>query len=572
MAASSPMDRAAAQEARKQKRLERARDLYTYMPRDENQLDPISVAKSIPRQEYYTFSWYLPFLRGWVPAYGNRAWKGLRFAIQRATYRFDKLRAYQQLFPGRLPRFAVQARRDDVFAYWRIAGANPLLLRQERDLTVLQHKIRLDPRRIEARLNERLPRVVSLEREAVAGRLFSVDFRLIQSSLERERTRDSRWREKYLPAPIGVFLEAPDLYRQIRRRSALVPLAIQIDQIIQPWPEPNPVYYPDDGWGWRIAKLYFEVADVSFNAACGHVFRTHFQMQPFCMASPRQLSRDHKIFLLLEPHMRFTLRSNQYAYEYFIDRKKTYADFYAGTLAETRQIAIQSYGETGFLDLELETDLSNRGVDQAPAEYPYRDDARLWLGPIRDFVTAYIDAFYPSDASVREDVELQAWFAELVSPEGGALKRLVPGDCLDGKAKLIGLLAQVLFIAGPGHASQHYPSNHYYRYAPAFPGAAYIPPPWQPGLMNAARHLNTLPPIRTASRQVTYGTFGGFRYDKFGHYGRYELGRLPQAVEPIKRLLSALETVERTLEQRQQERVLPYEFLLPSRVPNSINI
>jgi arachidonate 15-lipoxygenase len=331
------------------------------------------------------------------------------------------------------------------------------------------------------------------------------------------------------------------------------------------------VYYPDDGWRWRIAKLYFEVADVSFNAACGHVFRTHFQMQPFCMATPRQLSRNHKISILLEPHLRFTLRANDYAYKYFTNRKKTYADFYAGTLEETRQIAIQSYRETGFLDLEFETDLVRRGVDRVPADYPYRDDARLWITPIRNFVTAYVDAFYPDDASVREDRELQAWFGELVDPACGALKRLVPGDRLDAKAKLIGLLAQVLFIAGPGHASQHYPSNYFYRYAPAFPGAAYIPPPWQPELMNAARHLNTLPPIGTASRQVMFGTFGAYRYGVFGNYRGYRLGRLPQAAAPIQQLREALKRVECTLEQRQQQRLVPYEFLLPSRVPNSVN-
>jgi arachidonate 15-lipoxygenase len=559
------------QEARRQKRLARARDRYTYLPRDENQLAPISVAKSIhKRREYYTLAWNLGFLRLAAPAWCNRQVKRLRFAVQKATYRFDKLRAYEQVFPGRLPRFAVAARRDDVFAWWRVAGANPLGLRQERDLAALRRRIRLLPRRIEARLEKRLPAAISLEREAAEGRLFSVDFRLIQAALGRGRHRDSRWREKYLPAPIGVFLEAPAFYGKLRRRGALVPLAIQIDQV-QPGPEPNPVYYPEDGWRWRIAKLYFEVADVSFNAGCGHVFRTHFQMQPFAMATPRQLSRDHPISVLLEPHLRFTLRANQFAYRYFIDRKQTYADFYAGTLEETRRIAIQSYRDTGFLDLELEADLSRRGVDRAPAAYPYRDDAREWLSPIRDFVTAYIDAFYADDASVREDRELQAWFGELVDPDCGALRKLVPGDRLDARSKLIGLLAQVLFIAGPGHASQHYPSNYYYRYAPAFPGAAYIPPPWKPELVNAARHLNTLPPIGTANRQVLFSTFGAYRYDTFGNYSRYRLGRLPQAAAPIRRLQSALEVVERTLEQRQQQRMFPYDFLLPSRVPNSVN-
>jgi hypothetical protein len=85
------------------------------------------------------------------------------------------------------------------------------------------------------------------------------------------------------------------------------------------------------------------------------------------MATPRQLSRNHKISILLEPHLRFTLRANHYAYKYFTNRKKTYAGFYAGTLEEMRQIAIQSYRETDFLDLEFETDLVRRGANRSPS-------------------------------------------------------------------------------------------------------------------------------------------------------------------------------------------------------------
>src|SRR4029453_5244601 len=177
----------------------------------------------------------------------------------------------------------------------------------------------------------------------------------------------------------------------------------------------------------------------------------------------------------------------------------------------------------------LAFDLAERGVDAAPRQYPYRDDALLWLGPIRRFVEAYVGAFYEADSKVSGDRKLQAWFGELIDPACGALREVVPGDRLDSREKLIALLAQVLFIAGPGHASQHFSANHYYRYAPAFAGAAYVPPPWRPELVTAARHRNTLPPIHTANKQVMYNSFTNFQYDVFGDYRRYRLGRLPQA-------------------------------------------
>jgi arachidonate 15-lipoxygenase len=290
------------------------------------------------------------------------------------------------------------------------------------------------------------------------------------------------------------------------------------------------------------------------------------------MATPRQLSDEHPVFMLLRPHTRFTLQTNKAAYKYFTNRKKTYFEFYAGTLEETRQIAIDSYVRTSFHQLELSRELRSRDVDVLPERYPYRDDARLWIPPIRDFVTAYIDAFYPDDQAVQEDFELQEWAAELMDPARGAIRELVPDDTLDTKAKLIALLAQVLFTAGPGHASQHYSSSYFYRYAPACPAAAYVPPPWKLGRVHEARFRNMLPPIGPASNQARYNTFGNLLYDRFGDYRRYALSRLPQAQQPITQLRAALARVECEIEGRLQDRMLPYNFLLPSRVPNSTNI
>lgn len=567
----------AAHPTRREEQLTRTRSHYAYMTAAENQLAPIPIAKSWHLwSERRALSWYARIGARWMAAFCRREFHLLRFDLQRAVFRFDALRAYQQLMPRPIPLFAREADRDEAFAYWRIAGPNPIGLKQERSLAALRLKIPLDSHRIETRLRRKLAGPVRLAEEADHGRLFAVDFSLLQSALrpvsERAplRTRDSRWREKYLPAPIGVFLEARDPHDGAK----LVPLAIQIDQL-QPARERerNPVYYPDDGWGWRIAKLYFEVADQSFHLGCSHVHRTHLVMGPFCLATPRQLSNEHPVFVLLQPHLRFTLQANKDAYRYFVNRRMTYHEFYSGTLEETRQIAIQSHlSSKTFRDLGLERELASRGVQDAPADYPYRDDARLWLRPIRDFVTAYLGAFYRSDTAVQEDHELQAWAAELMNREYGAVKGLVPENRLDTVGKLIDLLAQVIFTAGPGHASQHFAGNFYHRYAPAFPAAAYAPPPWRGERAHEARLRNTLPPILPASNQVRYSTFTNLQYDRFGHYGRYALGRVQQARESVARLQAALVEVERTILDRQAQRMLPYEFLRPSRVPNSINI
>ena len=161
-----------------------------------------------------------------------------------------------------------------------------------------------------------------------------------------------------------------------------------------------------------------------------------------------------------------------------------------------------------------------------------------------------------------------------MDPQRGAVRELVPEGRLDSRAKLIDLLTQVIFTAGPGHAAQHFSSNYYHRFSPAFPVAAYAPPPWPPEHAHAARFLNTLPPIRIASNQVRYNTFTNLKYDQFGHYDRYRLGkiRIPEVRRAIAKLRDDLAEVEREIRKQEKTRLLPYDFLLPCNVPNSVNI
>jgi arachidonate 15-lipoxygenase len=565
--------------------LEKNRRDFTYRKPAENQLAPMASADDYPWRAYYSIGWLLRLGSRTVGAQTVRGLQLLRFGAQRLTWRFDKMRAYRQILGWRRPAFVEQHERDDLFAWWRVAGANALSLTQVSDLRELDGCIRLDVRHIEARLAAGLDRAVSLEAEANAGHLFVVDFKLLQRALRPGpeagrpvRCRDSRWRAKYFPASIGVFLEAPGFKAEgFEGACDLVPLAIQIDQI-QRHPtrgERNPVVYPGkDPGAWKIAKAYFEVSDLNFHVFCGHVQRSHLAMEPFALATPRQLPKRHPVRVLLEPHLRFTIPVNRAAYKYFIKRSKTYYAFYAGTLEESRAISIESYFDTGFRAMDLEADLAARGVTTSPRCYPYRDDARLWRGTIQRFVRTYVEACFASDADVAGDAALQAWAAELVDPDRGAVRDLLPDSGLVSREALTDLLAQVIHTAGPGHAAQHYASNHFYRYAPAFPGAAYVPPNWSEGPTSEARLQNLFPPIRVAARQWTYNTFTNFRYDRFGRYGRSALGRMPEAQPAVRALEADLKRIEESVcrENKNGRRPYPYEFLLPSQVPNSINI
>ena len=162
--------------------------------------------------------------------------------------------------------------------------------------------------------------------------------------------------------------------------------------------------------------------------------------------------------------------------------------------------------------------------------------------------------------------------------DGGALHGLVEDDRLDNRTKLIDLLSQLLFIAGPGHAAHHHSGTHYYRYAPVYPGAAYAPPPWKEDRVHRARYCSTLPDLRPAVDQVFYAEFTNYRYDRFGDYAGYDLARPPEYESIRERLRADLDEIAEKIRSREAvpagpgHRRLPYEFLLPENVPNSVTI
>lgn len=547
---------------------------YRYRSAAANQLSPIASARKWPwLQEQYGISWAIPFLPYFIGAWSNFWVKTVLFAFQKLTFRLQKLSAYDRLWRrSEKPDWTREeiGFSDAAFAFQRIAGSNPVVIAREPSLDTLRARIPLDVERIEGWL-EAQGRQTDLRSDAEEGRLFAVDFRVLQQGLRdspnENTTRDSRWRDKYLACPIAVFLETPGVHEGCD----LVPLAIQIDQP-QPAGDVNPVFYPDDGWGWRLAKAYFQTSDINSHSSVGHVFRGHLMMEPFCLATPRQLPKKHPVFVLLRPHTKYTLPANSAAYTYFINRKKTYGLLYSGTLEDSRNISKDDYRSHGFRELGLRADLERRGVIDGLRVYPFRDDAMLWLEPIHAFVRDYVDLYYRSDGDILADTCLQDWAGELMDPARGAVRGMLPDDRLDTKGKLVDLLAQILYIAGPYHSSQHYTGAYYNRHASMFPSAAFRPPPETANERNFAHWWKMLPPVAIAKKQMAYNDFVQYRFDRFGHYRHYPLGRV-EAVKPlIERLQQALERVEETIDGRQADRMLRSDFLKPSLVTNSANI
>ncbi len=565
--------------------LESARRKYAF---NYTHVSPLALADSVPRVDEFSYSWLkvmgervlttieneaeltrtgrlADFLRSkhsWLStliADGFELLGGLKALVSDAikfTGRHDaaadrpkSLDDYARLFRKiGLPPIARDYADDAAFAAMRVAGPNPVVLRA------------VD------RLDDRFPLTDELFQDALPGdtlaaaaaegRLFLADYHLLANA-ECGDYPDGR---KYLYAPLAAFA----LDRATRR---LRPVAIQCKQT--PGPE-NPVFTPRDGYNWLIAKTIVEIADGNLHEAVTHLGLTHLLVEPFVVSTHRQLAPNHPLFLLLAPHFEGTLAINEASWRHLIADKGAVDKLLGGTINYSRGLTAHGLQAFSFAHSSLPVALADRGVADADRfpEYPYRDDGLLHWEAIRDWVREYVALYYPADADVAADTELQAWGAEIGAATGGRINGV--GRC-GAVAEVVEALTRVIFTCSVQHAAVNFPQYDLMSYAPNMPLAGYAPAPTSRGGATEQDYLNVLPPLDMAELQMELGyALGTVHYTQLGEYAADHF-RDPRVAEPLARFRARLADIGTTIAARNAGR-RPYEYLLPTGVPQSINV
>jgi arachidonate 15-lipoxygenase len=216
--------------------------------------------------------------------------------------------------------------------------------------------------------------------------------------------------------------------------------------------------------------------------------------------------------------------------------------------------------------------LAAAGVDDSNGlpDHPYRDDARLYWGAIRDWIGDYLALYYATDAAVAADLELRAWLTEVASPDGGRVPGVGPEDGLT-VAGLTDVLTMVLFTCSVQHAAVNFPQYDIMSYAPRMPFAAYAPAPTAKGGATVADYLSVLPPLDVAELQMELGyLLGSVRYTTLGRYGPRDFTD-PRVAAPLAEFQARLLDIGQVIDERNRVR-RPYTCLTPVGVPQSINI
>ncbi|AMV28430.1 Linoleate 9/13-lipoxygenase precursor [Gemmata sp. SH-PL17] len=448
-----------------------------------------------------------------------------------------------------LPPIAKDFEFDSTFAELRLAGPNPVMI----------HRVDKPDDRFpvtDAHFQVALPGD-TLAAAGAEGRLFLVDYQRLDGV---ETGVSPCGLPKYLYAPLALFAVNKDTRK-------LVPVAIQCKQ--RPGPE-NPIFTPDDGYNWRIAKTIVEIADGNYHEAITHLGRTHLTVEPFVVAAHRQFGPNHPLNVLLQPHFGGTLAINHLARLKLISPDGVVDRLLGAKISAALELSAWGVQGHAFMDLLPPASFRRRGVDNTATlpSYSYRDDALLHWEAVREWVATYLRCFYRSDAEVAADVEVAAWLTEASAKTGGRINGIEPARTF---AELVDVTALVIFTASAQHAAVNFPQYDIMSYAPAMPLAGYAPAPTSKTGATEADYMAMLPPRDQAALQMNTGfMLGTAHYTRLGHYEPGYFGE-PRINELAARFAAKMDEIEATITERNRHR-RPYPFMLPSGVPQSINI
>jgi len=478
------------------------------------------------------------------------------FKTDNSSKDVDSLDAYNDYFEEfDIPSIAKNFQEDEAFVARRVAGQNPVVIESITDAT--EHF---------PLSNEVFQSILGFEDDTLelAGahqRLYMIDYK----ALKGIKNGKNKIGDKYSYAPKALFALVKDNQNTSK---SLRPIAIICGQKSD---DENPIFTPHDGYAWEIAKTIIEIADLNHHELVSHLAGTHLLIEPFVVTTHRQFADRHPLKVLLVPHFEGTIFINWGAEKHLVNDGGKFDELFSGTMDTNRAVVAKRLRQS-FNHSMLPYELEQRGVKSKKLFYPYRDDAsKIWIA-IGEWVDSYLSLYYKSDSDVIEDIELQSWVTELIS-EGR-----VCGFGEDDKGKMTTfaylkeVVTMLIFTSSAQHASVNFTQKEFAGYPPNMPAAGYTPAPKD---KNKSKEdwFKLLPPVSKSDSQINLmQLLSDINYTTLGKYGWFYFWDWNIFMALLKFKLS-LRKIEKEIKKRnREEELFIYEYLLPSRIPQSINV
>uniref|UniRef100_A0A3B4V1N3 Arachidonate 12-lipoxygenase, 12R-type-like n=1 Tax=Seriola dumerili TaxID=41447 RepID=A0A3B4V1N3_SERDU len=441
-------------------------------------------------------------------------------------------------------------KEDDFYGYQFLNGINP---------NVIKKCSELPPNFpvTEEMVKPFLDKGSSLQKEMEKGNIFLYDLK----RMDGLPTRVCDGELLHVTAGLCLFYMNPE--------NKLMPIAIQLNQ--QP-SEQNPIFLPSDTeTDWLLAKMFIKNADSMLHQSVYHLMNTHYLAEVFTVSTLRSFPVVHPLYKLLFPHFRYTLQINIMARNHIFGPD--------GILSTVRifngltELMRRALSETTYSSLCLPENITARGLKSIPNFY-YRDDGlKLW-NIINRFVKATVGYYYPSDKTVHKDTELQEWISEIFTH--GFLGNKASGCPADFYTveEVIKFITMVIFTVSAQHAAVNSGQFDYHSWVPNGSLLLCKPPPNTKGQSSMKTILETLPNVgHTVSIAAMLWVLSEMYTDvvPLGTYPEEQFDE-PVPKQMINKFQAELSHLRGVITTRNSQLEVPYTYLNPTQIENSITI
>lgn len=240
------------------------------------------------------------------------------------------------------------------------------------------------------------------------------------------------------------------------------------------------------------------------------------------------------------------------------------------------------------------------GLKLLVKDYPYANDGLLLWTAIQKWVQSYVDRYYPNQAAVQTDTELQSWYAESVHVGHADKRHASWWPKLTSPDELASFLTTLIWLVSAQHAALNFGQYPLGGYIPNRPPLVRRLVPVEgdpefdhfrsephrfflsalPSLIQATQFMTVIDTLSTHSTDEEYI---GERRHPYTWTGDEEIvERFHEFATEIKRIEREIDrrNSDPTLRNRCGAGVLPYELMAPSSgpgitcrgVPNSVSI
>lgn len=404
-----------------------------------------------------------------------------------------------------------------------------------------------------------LQRGWSLEKEIEEGNIYLQDFEMMEgvSTVVKDGVPLA------VPAAMVLFYLTPS--------QELLPIAIQLGQ------KPGndcPIWTPaDSAEDWLWAKMWVGSVIGQASQLFYHLPMCHFAMEVFAVALLRCLPPSHPVHKLLKENFQFIILVNTGGREIVLGGglDGVYAVGSMGTL----DLMKKHFSRMTLEDFDHLKDLAKRGLDKIP-NFQHRDDSKKVWNAMEEYVSDFVDFYYPSDKDIQDDYELQDFVKEISENGFIRLKQLSMPRNFTEKRELKNLLVKIIFTTTAKHSSFNF--FEYQRFIPNAPYAIEGPLPTEAdrGTMTFKMMFERIP-----SREKYGPELSGLFDVMTAAFSDNQtwLTEMPRSlfvddeIKPIMdKFKSNLEKIEKEIVARNRGLKVPHMVLLPSRIPAGIAI